>query len=125
MDFADLVMALTEDRGADAVIDSVGSSLYPSTLRSLAQYGRLVFLGEIKGENISLNPVEVIFRDAAILGSSGVSRATVEQAALLVLNGTIRPVLDRELSLEEANDGYRLITERKPTGRIALRPNDR
>ena len=125
MDFADLVMALTEDRGADAVIDSVGSSLYPSTLRSLAQYGKLVFLGEITGENISLNPVEVIFRDASILGTSGVSRATIKQAASMILNGKIRPVLDLELSFEEAIDGYRLITERKPFGRIVLRPNAR
>ena len=125
IDFADLVMALTEDKGSDVVIDTVGSALYPSTLRSLAQYGRLVFLGEIIGENISLNPVEVIFRDAAILGTSGVSRSTVKQAASMVLNGKIRPILDLEMSLEDANDGYHLITERKPTGRIVLRPNVR
>ena len=123
IDFAELVMALTEDRGADAVIDAVGSSLYPSTLRSLAQYGRLLFLGEITGENISLNPVEVIFRDASILGTSGVSRSTIKQAASMVLDGVIRPVLDLELPLEEAINGYHLITERKPIGRIVLRPN--
>lgn len=125
IDFADLVMALTEDKGSDVVIDTVGSALYPSTLSSLAQYGRLVFLGEIVGNNISLNPVEVIFRDAAILGTSGVSRATVQQAASMVLDGKIRPIVDLEISLEEANHGYRLITERKPTGRIVLRPNVR
>ena len=123
--FADLVMALTEDKGADVVIDTVGSALYPSTLWSLAQYGRLVFLGEIEGENVSLNPVEVIFRDVTISGTSGVSKATVKQAASSVLNGTILPVLDLELSLEEATDGYRLISERKPIGRIVLRPSDR
>ena len=123
MDFADTVMALTEDRGADVVIDTVGSALFPSTLRSLAQYGRLVFLGEIVGDDVSLNPAEVIFRDASILGTSGVSKATVKQAASAVLNGDIRAVLDLELSLEEANYAYSLITERKSTGRIVIRPN--
>ena len=124
MDFADLVMALTEDKGADVVIDPVGSTLFPSTLRSLAQYGRLVFLGEIAGENITFNPVEVIFRDATIMGTSGVSKASIEQAASMVLKKYIRPVIDLELPLEEAIYGYRLITERKSTGRIILRPND-
>jgi len=125
LDFAELVMALTEDEGADVVIDTVGSALYPSTLRSLAQYGRLVLLGEIVGENVSLNPAEVIFRDATVLGASGVSRATVEQAAAMVLEGKIRPVVDLELSLDQAAEGYRLITERKPTGRIVLLPSGR
>ena len=125
IDFSDLVMALTEDRGADVVIDAVGSAVYPSTLKSLAHYGRLVFLGEIEGNNISLNPVEVIFRDASILGTSGASKASIKQAASMVLNGKIRPVSDLELSFEEAIDGYRLITERKPFGRIVLRPNAR
>jgi len=125
LEFAELVMALTEDEGADVVIDTVGSALYPSTLRSLAQYGRLVLLGEIAGEHVSLNPSEVIFRDATVLGSSGVSRATVEQTAKMVLDGKIRPVVDLELHLEDAAEGYRLISERKPTGRIVLLPSGR
>ena len=123
LDFAELVMALTEDEGAEVVIDTVGSALYPSTLRSLAQYGRLVLLGEIVGQNISLNPAEVIFRDATVFGASGVSRATVTQAADMVVAGKIRPVVDLELTLEQAANAYRLVTERKPTGRIVLLPN--
>lgn len=123
LDFAELVMAMTGDEGANVVIDTVGSALFPSTLRTLAQYGRLVLLGEILGQNVSLNPAEIIFRDARVLGASGVSRATVEQAGLMVLEGKLRPVVDLELPLEQAAVAYRLVTERRPTGRIALLPN--
>ena len=123
LDFSELVMALTGDEGADVVIDTVGSALFPSTLRSLAQYGRLVLLGEIQGEKISLNPAEVIFRDAQILGASGVSRATVELAGRLALEGRLRPVVDLELPLEQAAEAYRLVSERRPTGRIVLLPS--
>jgi len=123
LDFAELVMAMTGDEGADVVIDTVGSALFPSTLRILAQYGRLVLLGEILGQNVSLNPAEIIFRDARVLGASGVSRATVEQAGLMALEGRLRPVVDLELPLEQAATAYRLVTERRPTGRIALLPN--
>ena len=90
---------------------------------SLAQFGRLVLLGEILGQNIDLNPAEVIFRDARILGASGVSRSILEQAGLMVLEGKLRPVVDLELPLEQASEAYRLVSERKPTGRIALLPN--
>ena len=123
LDFSELVLAMTKDEGADVVIDTVGSALFPSTLMSLAQFGRLVLLGEILGQNIDLNPAEVIFRDARILGASGVSRSILEQAGLMVLEGKLRPVVDLELPLEQAPEAYRLVSERKPTGRIALLPN--
>jgi acryloyl-coenzyme A reductase len=122
LDFAELVMAMTGDEGADVVIDTVGSAVFPSTLRSLAQFGRLVLLGEILGRSVSLNPAEVIFRDAKILGASGVSRAFVEEAARMMLEGKLRPVVDLELPLEQAADAYNLVSERKPTGRIVLLP---
>ena len=101
---------------------SVGSALFPSVFGSLAQFGRLVLLGEILGQNVSLNPAEVIFRDVQILGVSGVSRAMVEQAGQMVLEGRLRPVVGLELPLEQAFDAFRLVSERKPTGRIVLLP---
>ena len=79
LDFSELVLALTEDEGADVIIDNVGSALFPSALRSLAQYGRLVLLGEVAGQPVELNLAEIIFRDARLLGSSGVNRNTVRQ----------------------------------------------
>lgn len=123
LDFAELVMAITGDEGADAVIDTVGSALFPSTLRCLAQYGRLILLGEIQGHNVTLNPAEIIFRDAQVLGTSGVSRATVEQAGQMVLEGKMRPVVDIKLPLEEAQEAFRLVSERIPIGRVVLLPN--
>lgn len=123
LDFNELVMAMTEDEGADVVIDTVGSALFPATLRSLAQFGRLVLLGEILGQNVSLNPAEVIFRDASIVGASGVSRATVERVCQRVLEGKLRPLVDLELPLDQALEAYRLVSERKPIGRIVLLPN--
>jgi len=123
LDFAELVMAITGDEGADVVIDTVGSALFPSTLRSLGQFGRLVLLGEVLGQSVSLNPAEVIFRDARVLGASGVSRAIVEQAGRMVLEGKMRPVAALELPLEQAADAYRLVSQRKPTGRIVLLPD--
>ena len=123
LDFSEMVMAMTEDDGANVVIDTVGSAMFPSTLRSLAQYGRLVLLGEILGKSVTLNPAEIIFRDAQVLGATGVSRATVERAAKLTLEGKLRAVVDLELPLGQAIDSYRMVSERRPTGRIVLLPN--
>jgi NADPH:quinone reductase-like Zn-dependent oxidoreductase len=120
LDFSEIVAALTGDEGADAVIDTVGSTLFPSTLRSLGQYGRLVLLGEVAGGRVEINPAELIFRDIRILGASGVSRATVEKAAAMTASARLTPVVDQALPLEDADLAFELLGSRAVFGRVVL-----
>ena len=122
LDFSELVMAFTEDEGADVVIDTVGSPLFDSTWQSLAQYGRLVLLGEVAGEPVRLNLAEIVFRDARILGSSGVSRDLVHEVSVMVSQGTLRPVASLVLPLEEAATAVQNLSSRSVLGRIVLVP---
>ena len=122
LDFSELAMAFTEDEGADVVIDTVGSPLFDSTWRSLSQYGRLVLLGEVAGELVTLNLAEVVFRDAQILGSSGVSRGVVQEVSEMVSRGTLRPVVSQVLSLQEAATAVQDLSSRSVLGRILLVP---
>ena len=120
LDFSELVRGLTDEQGADVIIDTVGSPLFQSSLRSLGAYGRWVLLGEVAGEPVRLNPAELIFRDVRIMGSSGTSRAAVEQAAGLVAEGLVIPVVQEVLLLEQAGVAFDLMTERKILGRVVL-----
>ena len=122
LDFAELVMALTGDEGADVVIDTVGSVLFPSTLRSLAQFGRLVLLGEVAGGPMAVNAAEIIFRDARVLGASGVSRRVVVQAGVMAAAGRVTPVIHQVLPLEGAARAFGLLSDRTPLGRVVLVP---
>ncbi len=120
LDFSELVLALTEDRGADVVLDTVGSALFESAWRSLAQFGRLVLLGEVAGRPVELNLAEVIFRDAQVLGSSGVSRREVARIAEMVSLGSVTPILADTLPLEEAGVAFNLLVRKQVLGRLAL-----
>ena len=122
LDFSEIVLALTKDEGAQVVIDTVGSPIYPSTWKSLAQYGRWVLLGEVAGKPVQLDPAEVIFRDASILGSSGVSREGVARIAKMVSQGLIKPIVGKILSVEDAPAAYGLMANRSVVGRILLIP---
>ena len=120
LDFSELVLALTEDRGADVVLDTVGSALFESAWRSLAQFGRFVLLGEVAGRPVELNLAEVIFRDAQVLGSSGVSRREVARIAEMVSLGSVTPILADTLPLEEAGVAFDLLVRKQVLGRLAL-----
>lgn len=120
LDFSEMVLALTEDEGAEVVFDTVGSVLFSSSWRSLAQFGRLVLLGEVAGKAVELNLAEIIFRDARILGSSGVSRAVIEQVVDMVSQGQVAPVVGGAMPLEEAATAFDLLTGRSIFGRLVL-----
>ena len=123
LDFAEIVMALTADEGADVAIDTVGAATFRSSVRSLAQYGRLALLGEVGGEG-SLRGVipESVFRDARLTGVSGVSRSTLERAIALAAEGKLKPVLQEVMPLEEAGRAYEWVQSRAVVGRVALVP---
>ena len=121
LDFSEIAMALTEDQGVDVVIDTVGSSTFLSALHSVAQFGRVVLLGEITGSRASFNLAELVFRDASLLASSGAGRADVEAAIELVSSGSIGPVSER-FSLEQAGEAYERVQARETFGRLLLMP---
>lgn len=120
LDFSEIVLALTEDRGADTVLDTVGSPLFPQTLRSLAPNGRLILLGEVERAKAEVPLPEIIFRELKILGSVGTSRRHVEQAARLVADGKIRPVIAHTLPWTQWQTALQLIQQRRHVGRIVL-----
>ena len=122
LDFSEIVLALTGDEGAQVIVDTVGSVLFPSTWRSLAQYGRWVMLGEVAGGTVDLDPAEIIFRDAQILGSSGVSRTMVRQVVEMVSQGLVKPVVGRTLPLEQVDTAFELLSSRSVLGRVLLDP---
>ena len=124
-DLAEIVHALTEDAGADVVIDTVGPPLWPDVLRCLGQYGRLALLGDVTGEPASVRLAEVIFRDLRLTGVSGVSRRTLELCVAMAAAGEFEPVVAGVLPLNasSAEEAVRTVREREPLGRLVLTPN--
>ncbi len=122
LDFSQVVLALTEDAGADVVLDTVGAALFPQSLRSLSQFGRWVVLGETTGESVSLNLAELLFRNATVTGVTGTNRVMVEESVRLAESGALRPVVHRQMPWDQIAEAARMLQHREVLGRIVLRP---
>lgn len=122
LDFSELALAFTEDEGVNVVVDTVGSAVVSSSIRSLAQYGRMALLGEVAGGRAAIRLTDIMFRDAALHGSTGANREEIAAAARLVAQGEVEPVVHATAPLEDAAEWVRLVTERSVTGRVILRP---
>ena len=57
-----------------------------------------------------------------IRGSNGWMREDLSTLFELVGSGKIKPVIDRELSLAEANEAFRLLEDRIVFGKVLVKP---
>ena len=118
---------LTDGRGVDVVLDSVGGAVFDATMKALAEGGRVVNVGtpagprseqdqsamEARGQSVQQSGV---FNDAA----EDAEGAGWAQLKAWFEDGTVKPIVDRVLPWEEAESAQRLLSERVIFGKIVL-----
>lgn len=121
-DFSELALAFTEDEGVDVVIDTVGAATVRSSIRSLAQRGRAVIIGEVTGGRAPINLTNLMFRDATLRGSTGANGADFATALQMLGRRDIRAVVHEIMPLDEAGEAVRRLSAGEVFGRIVLSP---
>ena len=117
---------LTGGRGMDLIIEMLANVNLGSDLPALAQRGRVVVVGS-RG-TVEINPRDTMGRDAAILGMSLLvvpdeDLAQVHAALVAGLeNGTLNPIVGREMSLADAPEAHRAVMEPGAYGKVVLIP---
>jgi putative PIG3 family NAD(P)H quinone oxidoreductase len=129
--FADRVLACTDGRGVDVVLDPVGARYLADNLRALAPLGRLVLIGALGGARAELPLGLVIARRLRLMGTVLRSRSFEEKATLareftrallpLFARGTLRPVIDRVFPMEEIRAAHARMERNETVGKIVLR----
>jgi acryloyl-coenzyme A reductase len=122
-DFSSEVRKLTDGRGVDAVIDNVGTPVFAGVRRSVAEDGRIVLVGQLTGDFISINPAQLFLRNVSILTAKGVSRAQLADALDLIARGRITAAVDDVYGLDGAAKAHGLVEAGRSTGRLVLKPN--
>ena len=121
-DFSELALAFTEDEGVDVVIDTVGAATVRSSIRSLAQRGRAVIIGEVTGARAPINLTNLMFRDATLRGSTGANGVDFSMALHMLRKREVRAVIHEIMSLDDAGEAVRRLSAGEVFGRIVLSP---
>lgn len=122
-DFSAKVRALTGGEGVDVAVDNVGSYTFGAMRRSLAQRGRWIFIGQLSGDFVKLNPAQLFLRGISILSAQSTNRRQFLDCLDLVRRGLVKPMVAAEMPLEHAAAAHRLAESAASTGRILLRPS--
>jgi NADPH2:quinone reductase len=125
------VMAATDGKGADLVVDSVGGSTLEGSVASLAYRGRVSWVGAAGRETENPNLSGLMGKNASLSGvylgaelAVNRERAWAMIAALIprVASGELTAVIDSTFPLSEAAAAHRHIESRKAFGRVVLIP---
>jgi NADPH:quinone reductase-like Zn-dependent oxidoreductase len=109
---------------ANVVFEPIGADTFADSVEALAVEGALVTPGAVGNPIVSFNLWTLEGKRARIqgIGSAQASRETMARLVSLAGEGKLKPVIDRELPLEQAADAHRAIEARETFGKVVLRP---
>jgi NADPH:quinone reductase-like Zn-dependent oxidoreductase len=120
-DFAREVRTLTDRRGVDVVVDSVGGDSYAKSLASLVKGGRLVTCGATAGPRPQTDLARIFWNQLSVFGSTmGNLREFVEMLNFVRKRG-VKPVIDQVFSLADGAKAFARMEEGKQFGKIVLK----
>jgi NADPH2:quinone reductase len=128
-DFVAETKRLTEDHGADLIIDGVGKTTFVGNLEAAALRGTIVIYGAASGPADPISPNALMGRSLSVagglLGNYTRTRDELLRRAQDVIEaiqaGWLKLRIDRVLPLEEAAEAHRLLEGRQSTGKLLLR----
>lgn len=119
---------LTEDRGAEIVLDVVGGDATARNLDAVARYGHIVMVGTLGGGDATLPLNKLIARQLTISGSTLRHQPPETKAAIAAkvrelvwpkIAALPRPRI-RTFPLAQAADAHRALEDRNHIGKIVL-----
>jgi len=124
--YTDEIMKATGGRGVDIVLEMLANVNLAADLKMLATHGRVIIIGN-RGE-ITINPRDLMARRASARGFTlwAVTEAESKEihAGLYAgfENGTLRPVVGKEIPLAEAARAHKEVLAPGSHGKIILVP---
>ncbi|HYA87048.1 MAG TPA: quinone oxidoreductase [Nitrospirota bacterium] len=128
-DFVSETKRLTNDRGAELILDGVAKATFAGDLEAVALRGHIVIFGSASGPAEPLMPNSLGARSISVSGGSLVNfiatREDLVRRSTDVLNaikeGWLKLRVDYVLPLVEADKAHRMLEGRQTVGKIVLK----
>ena len=129
-DFVAETRRLTDNRGADVILDMVGGDYIPRNIQAAAVDGRIVSIAFLNGATTEVNFMPVMLKRLTLTGSTLRPRSIEEKASLartlrekvwpLIEAGRVKPLIDTVFPLKDAARAHALMEKSSHIGKIVL-----
>jgi NADPH:quinone reductase-like Zn-dependent oxidoreductase len=106
----------------DAVMETVGRATWGHSIRALKPGGTLVVSGATSGDASPAELTRIFFLQLSVVGSTMGTRDELERLVAFCATTGVRPVVDRELPLAEAREGFSAMLGGDLVGKIVFAP---
>ncbi len=114
------VLDLTEGKGADIVLESVGASTLRQSIEAVRSSGHISLLGFLSLVAKDLNIAPVVIRNIRIEGINVGSAAMLKELCQAYAASAMRPVIDRVFRFEHAREAFRYMEASQHIGKIVI-----
>ncbi|KAM9187030.1 quinone oxidoreductase-like protein 2 [Mergus octosetaceus] len=123
------VKALTGSRGVDVAIEAVGGDVFKAALQSLAWEGRIVVMGFAGGKIPSIPANLLLLKNVSAMGvycsryqqeDFPLFSSAISSILQYCQEGKIYPHIGAVFNLEEVNEAFNHVLQRKSTGKVII-----
>lgn len=119
--WADAVLELTQQHGADLVVDIGGKDTLAQSLKCVADDGSISLVGGLTGYDGNVSSLGLIMKRARASGIFVGSRADYLRMSDFVVKHGIRPVIEKVYPLDQYEAALRHLASNDFVGKIVLR----
>lgn len=119
-DVVKAVLAYTDGRGVDVVIENVGAAVWSTAMKSLVRGGRLVTCGATSGDQPPADLRRIFIRQLQILGSTLGNTSEFRDLLVFVARHGITPVIDSEFPVDRIHEALDRLESGRQFGKVGL-----
>jgi len=112
----------SQEQGYDMVVNFTGGDTWPKSLRCLKPGGRMVTNGATAGYDPQTDIRYIFGLELQIRGSTGFKPEDISRLLELTESGELEPLIDRELTLDDYNEAFQMLENRKVVGKVVITP---
>ncbi|MDN3627508.1 zinc-dependent alcohol dehydrogenase family protein [Methylobacterium isbiliense] len=118
-DWMETVYRLTDDRGADIVLEVIGGAHLGRSVELAAVGGRVCQIGALDGFEFSAPAMPLMLKNVTIHGIGTGSRSALERLVRAVDRAGIEPIVDRRFPLCDLAEAFHHL-DRGPVGKVVI-----
>lgn len=114
------VLKLTNNHGADLVLESVGASTFAKSINAVAYNGTIFVIGFIGGEELNVPVLPIMQKMLNIVGNNTGSTSDLRAAVRAIETSTIQPEIDRVFAFADTQEAYRYLQSAGHVGKVVI-----
>jgi NADPH:quinone reductase-like Zn-dependent oxidoreductase len=114
------VVGWSDNHGVDLVVEVGGAGTLAQSLRSLRPLGQVSLIGMLAGAEQPINVLPILMTNLRVQGILVGDRSTFEAMNAAVAASTMRPIVDKVFSFEEAPEAFHAMSTGQHFGKLVI-----